>query len=180
MSLLLVIGFFGVLLAILLKGSTVSMVDENNKLVYRLKNAMWFQNHWLSGVFLFIMNGCLFFSSCLALYVLMHFLIPFVHLIVMFVAVIVSIYLWALMNKSWEGTKRNRLKMAAVGSGFYLVLTFIFVYWLATLTPSYPEEDTFMRAIGLFFAIIVASVASIACFVVTGFSKKENDPFKIK
>lgn len=174
MSLVLFIGFLGVFLVILFKVPIIEMIEENNKLVRNLKNAMWFQNHWLSGIFLFVMNGFLFFSTCLVLYVLMYFLIPFVHLFVMFLAVIGSIFLWVSINKYWKGAKKNRLKMGAVGSSFYIFLTFMFVYWFVTLKPSYPGEDIFMRAIGLVFAIIVATVAFITCFVITGFSKKKD------
>lgn len=83
-----------------------------------------------------------------------------------------SIFSWVLINNAWQGTKRNRLKVGAVGSSFYIFLTFIFAYWFVTLKPSYPGEDTFMGAIGLIFAIIVTTVAFITCFVITGFSKR--------
>lgn len=173
MSLVLIIGLLGVLLVTFYKGPITVILGKNNKLVHRLKNARWFQNHWLSGIFLFAMNAVLFFSTGLVLYVLMYFVIPFVHLIVMFFAVIGSILLWVIINKAWQGTKRNGLKMGAIGSSFYIFLTFLFVYWFVTLTPSYPGEDTFMRAIGLVFAIVVTTVAFITCFVITGFSKKK-------
>lgn len=173
MSLILLLGILGMLLVIVFKSPIIDIARENNKLVHKLKNSMWFQNHWLSGIFLFAMNAVLFFSTSLVFYVLMFFFIPFVHILVMFLAVIGSICLWIVINKAWQGTKRNRLKMGAVGSSFYIFLTLMFVYWLVTLKPSYPGEDTFMRAIGLFFAIIVTTVAFITCLVITGFSKKK-------
>jgi hypothetical protein len=174
MSLVLFIGIIGVVLVLLFKRPLIERLGENNRLVGKLKHARWFQNHWLAGIFLFVMNGFLFFITCLVLYGLMYFLIPFVHLFVMLFAVIVSILLWLVLNKSWQGTKSNRLKMSMVGSSFYLFLTFIFVYLYVTLEPSYPGEDTFMRAIGLMFSIIVAIVAFITCFVITGFTKKKG------
>ena len=174
MSLILLIGLLGVLLVIFFKRPIIDMLGKDNKLVHKLKSAMWFQNYWLSGIFLFVMNTVLFFSTGLVLYMLMYFFIPYVHLLVMFCAVIGSIFLWVLINKAWQGTKRNRLKIGIVGSSFYIFLTFIFIYWLVTLKPSYPGEDTFMGAIGLVFAIIVTTVAFITCFVITGFQKESS------
>ncbi|PLS17443.1 hypothetical protein CVD28_12910 [Bacillus sp. M6-12] len=117
------------------------------------------------------MYAILFFLTILALYALTYFFVPFEHLLVMLFAVAGSIYLWVFINNAWQGTKRNRIKMSAVGSSFYIFLTVMFMYWYINLKPSYPGEDTFMSAIGLFFAIIVTTVASITCFAVTGFSK---------
>lgn len=174
MTTILLIGMVGVILILFFIKPLTGKIGGNNKLVHKLKDTKWFQNHWLAGIFLFILNAILFFSTGLVLYVLTYFLIPFVHLFVMLFAVIVSIFLWTLICMAWQGTKRNRLKMGGIGSSFYIFLTFIFVYWLVTLKPSYPGDDTFMGAIGLFFTIIVTSVAFITCFVITGFLKKEK------
>ncbi|KAA9016935.1 hypothetical protein [Niallia endozanthoxylica] len=171
MSLIILMGMIGMLLVLFFKRPLIDRVGKDNKLVYKLRDAKWFQNHWLSGIFLFGLNGVFFFLTVTFLYMLMYLFIPFIHLIVMFIAVIASIYVWILINKAWEGTRNNRLKMAAVGSSFYILLTFIFVFWLVNLKPSYPGEDTFMGAIGLVFAIIVTLSAFVTCFVITGFSK---------
>lgn len=103
LTLFLFIGFLGVFLIMFIKRPLMDMLGENNKLVHKLKNAIWFQNHWLSGIFLFV----------------------------------------------------------------------IFIYWLVILKPSYPGEDTFMRAIGLVLGIIVTTVACISCFIITGYSNKK-------
>lgn len=174
MSLFILIGIIGVLFAIFLKRPLIHMIGKDNKLVYKLKGAGWFQNHWLSGMFLFGLNAIFFFLTVLLLYMLMYLLIPFVHLFVMFFAVIASIYAWILINKAWKGTRSNRLKMGAVGSSFYIFLTVIFSFWLVNLKPSYPSDDTFMGAIGLIFAIIVTSIAFVACFIITSFSKEKE------
>lgn len=170
----LLIGVLGVLIVIFSKNSLIDAIRNNNKLVHKLKNAKWFQNHLLSGLFLFIMNAILFFLTVIILYVLMYLVIPFAHILVMFLAVIGSIFLWICINQAWQGTKRKRLKMGIVGSGFYVLLTVIFLFWLVTLKPSYPGEDTFMGAIGLVFAIIVSLVAFTTCLVITGFSKNDT------
>lgn len=171
MSSLLLIGVIGVFLVLIFKKPILNVFGENHKFVDRLRNAKWFQNYWLSGIFLFVLNAVLFFSTVLVLYGLMQLLIPFVHIIVMFLAVIGSIFSWFMINKAWVGVRSNRLKMAAIGSSFYIFLTSLFVYRFVTLKPSYPGEDTFMAAIGLGFAINVTTVAFITCFVITGFSK---------
>ncbi|ETI68268.1 hypothetical protein [Neobacillus vireti] len=172
MSLILLIGVLGVLFTIFFKGPIIDRFGKNNRLVSMLENTKWFQNHWIAGLFLLSMNAVLFVLTGSLLYLLMYLFIPFVHLLVMVFAVIGSIFLWIVINKAWQGTERNRLKVGAVGSSFYIFLTIFFSYWFATLKPSYPGEDTFMGAIGLIFAIIVTTVAFISCFVITGFSKK--------
>jgi hypothetical protein len=174
MSFIVLIGLIGVLLVILFKSQVIGLLGGNNTMVYKLSSAKWFQNHWISGIFLFVMNVVLFFFTGFVLYVLTYFSIPFVHILVMFLAVVSSIFLWTLMNRAWQGTKSDRLKMGAIGSSFYILLTVMLIYWIARLEPSYPGEDTFMGAIVLLFAIIVTTVAFITCFVITGFSKKEN------
>ncbi|RTQ90796.1 hypothetical protein [Lysinibacillus telephonicus] len=171
MTLIFLLGLIGVVLILFFKSSVVSFLGENNKFGMVLKNTSWFQNFWISGLFLFFMNGLLFFLTCLVLYILMAFLIPYVHLIVMAVAVITSLVLWSIINKSWQGKRKDRLKMAAIGSSFYLILTVIFLYKYVTIEPYFPGDDTFMRALGLFLAIMVTFVAFTACFVITGFSK---------
>jgi hypothetical protein len=171
--LILFIGILGALVVIFLKKPITRMIGDDYKVVYKLKNAKWFQNHWLGGIFLFAVNAVLFFSTGLALYLLLYFSIPFVHLIVMILAVIGSIFSWVLINHAWQGTKSNRLKMGFLGSSFYVFLTLVFSYQLVTLKSSYSNEDTCMGGvIGLVFGIIVTTVAFITCFTITGFSKK--------
>lgn len=174
MSLLILIGLLGMALVLFFRRPIIDMCNQDNKLIQKLKNTSWFQNHWLSGTFLFMMNAVLFFSTVVVLYGLTYINIPYVHLLIMFLAVIGSIFLWIIMNKVWQGTNRNRLKMAAIGSSFYVFLSLLFIYMLVTLQPSYPGEDTFMKGIGILFDLIVVTVAFISCFIFTGFSKKKG------
>lgn len=83
-------------------------------------------------------------------------------------------FLWIIINKTWQGTRKNRLKMATVGSSFYMILSLILIYMLVTLEPAYPGDDPFMRAIGLFMGIVVTTVAFISCLIFTGFSIKKE------
>lgn len=179
MTFILLIGLLGMFLVILFKRPIANLLGDGNPLVRRLKNAIWFQNHWKSGLFLFVMNAALFFTTCLVLYVFVYFFIPFVHFAVMFLAVTGSIILWLIINKAWEGTTKNRLKMGALGSSFYMIMAALFVCRLVRLKPSYPGDDPFMAAVGLMFAIIVVTVAFITCFVITGFAMRKNQTNKV-
>lgn len=174
LTLLLFMGLIGVFFLTFLKTPLINLFGEDHILIFNLKNAGWFQIYWLAGMFLFIMNGILFFSTALLIYVLSYFLIPYVYLFVMVLAVIGSIFLWIIINKAWQGTRSNCLKMAAVGSSFYLILSLILIYMLVTLEPSYPGDDTLMRAIGIVMGIVVTTVAFISCFIFTGFSNKKE------
>nr|WP_245203841.1 hypothetical protein [Ammoniphilus resinae] len=172
MTLFLFVGLLTVFFTLLFKRPLIDTLGENT-LVHKLHNANWFQNHWLSGVFLFVMNAALFFLTGLILYGVTYLSIPFIHLLIIILAVIGSIFLWITINQAWQGTNRNRLKMGFVGSSFYGALTLLFAYWLVTLEPSYPDEDCFMDAIGLVLGIIVTTVAFLSCLMITGFAHKK-------
>ncbi|MCD7034252.1 hypothetical protein LRR81_08395 [Metabacillus sp. GX 13764] len=174
MSLTLLTGFLGVLLILFFKSPLGTSIQKSSPLVSKLKNAQWFQNHWFSGVFLFLTNAALFFLTCLLLLSLMFFTIPYLHLAIMLAAVIASIFIWMVISAAWNGSRKNRFIMSTVGSSFYLILAALFIYWFVTLTPSYQGDDTFMRAIGLLFASIVTCVAFAACLIITGFSKTKK------
>lgn len=173
LSLFLLIALFGVLLMIFSKRPIIDMLGENNKLVHKLKNAGWFQNHWYAGMFLFVMNATLFLSTGFLLYMLMNFSIPFILLLVIVFAIIGSFVVWSIIYKAWQSTNRNRLKMGAIGSSFYVLLSLVFMYWFWALEPSYPGEDTFMKGLGLMVGVFIATVAGVSCFIFTGFSKKK-------
>ncbi|MFG3611570.1 hypothetical protein [Rummeliibacillus stabekisii] len=167
MTSILMIGCIGVLLIIYFRKIFIEHLGKKNNLVHKLKNANWFQNHWLSGLFLFCMNAILFFSTGLILYLLIFFPIPYLHILLMFAAVLTSILLWIAINKAWQGSKRNRIKMSVVGSSFYFFLLILFIYWFVTIKPSYQGEDIFMKGFGLLFGMVVSFVACITCFVFT-------------
>jgi len=174
MSLIIVIGLLGVILVVILKRPIIAMRGNHNRLVGKLQQAKWFENHWLAGMFLFLLNAVLFALTYLLLSVLMFFFIPFMHFVVMAFAVIGSMVLWLVIHKAWEGSNKDRLKLGALGSSFYMLLTLVFVYWLVTLKPSFPGDDSFMKAVGLVIAIIVTAVAGMTCFTITGLSIREN------
>ncbi|WP_246943736.1 hypothetical protein [Bacillus pinisoli] len=171
---LLLISVIGILVFIIIRNPIIELLGKNNPMVTRLKRMMWFQNHWFSGIFIFLLNALLFGLTGLILFgITTRLMIPFIHIPIMFGAVILSIYFWSIVNQAWSGKKRDRLKMGTVGSSFYAVLACYFVYELVTLEPLFPGDDTFMAAIGLFFGIIVTTVAFATCLIMTGFRKQK-------
>ena len=50
----------------------------------RLSKKKWFQNHWLSGGYLFGINALYFGTTIFLLYLLMFTDIPYLHLVLMF------------------------------------------------------------------------------------------------
>ncbi|PEL14236.1 hypothetical protein [Bacillus sp. AFS017336] len=174
LTLFLLMGLIGVIIIQFKKDQLSVIIDENQKLVIKLKNSSWFQNYWKAGFFLFVMNAALFFITLLIHFILGFLIIPFMHLLVMVLAVVGSFLLWMIVNKAYQGTNGNRLKMSIIGSSFYAVLSFLFIYWLVTLKPSYEGEDLIMSSIGLLMGIIVSVVAFISCLITTGFTFKRK------
>ncbi|WP_155891086.1 hypothetical protein [Ectobacillus panaciterrae] len=80
---------------------------------------------------------------------------------------------WVFINRSWQGRRKDRLKMGLLGSSFYLFLVLFILYKWIILKPAFPGDDTFMAAIGLLFGMIVSIVAFITCFSFTAFSKQD-------
>ena len=150
------------------------MMGDHNKFVHKLQNAVWFQNFRLAGLLLFLLNGALFLLTALILYLFTYLFIPFVHLFIMIFAVLASFYLWIIFNKAWQGSNRERLKVGAIGSSFYGILGLLFIYWLMTLKPLYPGDDSFMRAFGLYAGILVTTVAFFSSFIITGFTNRKE------
>ncbi|XIH39529.1 hypothetical protein C1N68_18575 [Priestia aryabhattai] len=131
-------------------------------MVERLGKKKWFQNHWLSGGYLFGINALYFGTTIFLLYLLM------------FLATIVSIFTWSAFSTAWTGSFKNRLKMALTGSSFYLILALIMVIQWLSVKPLYPNEDTFMRALGWMLGFFVSAVAFSICFIFTAFLGKRS------
>jgi len=149
---------------------------RNHTLVRRLSRAEWFESHWYAGIFLFLMNVLLGAVTLGLLTLITMLTVPYLHLLLMLLAVAASLYLWMCVSIAWEGEKRDRLKMAIIGSSWYLLLTIAMVTGLMNLEPSSPEMDNFMAAVGFVFGIIVSVVAFTYCFLITGFWNKPQEP----
>lgn len=172
MTLVLLVGFIFIVILFLNRNKFKHLIGSNNSLVNRLSALTWFQNPWLSGLFLFLVNATFFGLTLIILYGISMMTIPFVHLIIMAGAVIVSIYAWLIIHSAWNGSKKNRLISSLLGSSFYLILTIIFLCWIVTLEPQFPGADTFMAFIGLVMGIFVTTVAFIVCLYITGIMRK--------
>lgn len=142
--------------------------------VERLGKKKWFQNHWLSGGYLFGINALYFGTTIFLLYLLMFTDIPYLHLVLMFLATIVSILTWSAFSTAWTGSFKNRLKMALTGSSFYLIVALIMVIQWLGVKPLYPNEDTFMRALVWMLGFFVSAVAFSICFIFTAFLGKRS------
>lgn len=142
--------------------------------VERLSKKKWFQNHWVSGGYLFGINALYFGTTIFLLYLLMFTNIPYLHIVLMFLATIVSIFTWSAFSAAWTGSFKNRLKMALTGSSFYLIVALIMVIQWLSVKPLYPNEDTFMRALGWMLGFFVSAVAFSICFIFTAFLGKRS------
>lgn len=171
-SLLLILGFLFVVLILLNKQTFVNLLDTQTFLVEKLSNLKWFQNEWLSGIFIFLVNAILFSLAVLIIFLSSMLNIPYIHIVIMFGATIVSIYFWIAVHRAGNKQRRERLIMGSVGSSFYLFLLLGFIYMIATLEQATPENDPFMAFIGLVFASFVSFVAMITCFRLTGLSRR--------
>ncbi|GAA4829193.1 hypothetical protein GCM10023310_02600 [Paenibacillus vulneris] len=174
LTILFLLGIIGVTLVMTFRAALARAILDDNAVVQRLRGAAWFHHYWKGGLLLFAVNAALFFTAVLGFYGAIMYSIPYVHILLMLIAVVGSIYVWLIINRSWRGLRRDRIKMGLVGSSFYALLGMMFMYGLMTLKPSYPGEDTFMGAIGLLFAIVAALGAFVTCLVLTGFSKSDQ------
>lgn len=172
-SLILMIGLFSIVWLVVNPKPIIAIIGNNHNLILFLRRKKFLQKYWLTGIFLFFMNAVIFIFTILLLYYIQFLSIPFIHMLVMLLGVVLSIYLWILINLSWQGESRGRLKIGVIGSSFYLFLTAWFIFKLVTLEPLFPGDDTFMASIGFFFGIIVTSVAFITCFILSGFSRRK-------
>lgn len=174
LTIILFIGLIIVSIIVLFSKQIARLTIFESKVLERLSKRDWFKSPWKTGVFLFLVNAFLFFTTALLLYLVSMLFIPFIHLFIMLAAVLTSLFFWVVFSRYWEGTRFNRYKMGLVGSSFYGILALVILYRYVNLKPAFPGDDVFMAAIGLFFALIVTTVAFIACFSITSFSGKSS------
>ncbi|MCC3358017.1 hypothetical protein [Bacillus sp. REN16] len=174
MTLFLLLGILLLIIVGMNRNKLMNFSGPNNRLVKKLSSYWWFQNPWLSGLFLFVLNAVLFGTTLLILYGSGFLMIPYIHLLIMVGAVILSLVLWFIFLNAWYGGKKGRIIRGFIGSSFYLILTLVFTYMIVTLEPQFLGDDTFMAFIGLVMGITVTLVAFITCFLFTGlFERKE-------
>lgn len=174
MTIFLMLGLLMVVVISSFRNKLMTIVGPKNRIVKKLSSYGWFQNPWFSGLFLFVLNAILFGSTFLILYGLGFLTVPYIHLFIMFGAVIVSLLAWIVILNAWNGDKKGRILRGFIGSSFYLILTLVFTYMIVTLEPKFPGDDTFMAFIGLAMAFIVTLVAFITCFLFTGMIERKR------
>ena len=139
------------------------------KWIQSLNKFNWFQNPWLVGVFLFGMNLLLFGATGLLLYGTTLLMIPYIHLIIMMLATVLSLLVWSSLVRTKVWGNGERWKAGTVGSSFYLVLFLFILYQWNTYVPQYPGEDGFMAFIGFFLGLVVTGMAFLICFMMIVF-----------
>jgi hypothetical protein len=170
---IMILGIFGVVLWSLLAHSKLGEMRKINQLANTLKSKKLFHHYWATGILSFFMNALLIFFTMLVLYGIQLLFIPFIHVIVMVLAVGLSLFFWQLINLTWQGKARDRLKVGMIGSSFYFFLTLFFIYKNVTIESMYPGDDPFMRAIGFMLGMMVTSIAFLTCFFITGFARRK-------
>jgi hypothetical protein len=174
MTSFLFLGVIAIALLLILfkKNPALEGSAANRMMVNLLSHASWFQSHWKAGLFLFISNALLLSATLLILYSLLFINIPYIHLVIMFLATAFSIRLWLNMKLAWKGAEKGRLKVGLIGSSFYLFLFIFFFYQFAAAESEFPGDDPFMPAIGFLFGMIVAATAGISCLSVISISSQ--------
>ncbi|MCA1060641.1 hypothetical protein LCL96_17025 [Rossellomorea aquimaris] len=165
MTLMLLLGMIGLFFF-------VKRSSENTysiKWITSLDKYEWFQNPWLIGVFLFVINLILFGTTALVLYGITYLMIPYIHLVIMVAATVTSILVWQSLVYAREWMKGERWKAGMTGSSFYLLLFLYILYEWNTYVPIYPGEDEFMSSLGFFIGELVTGMAFLICFVMVVF-----------
>ncbi|GKV66188.1 MULTISPECIES: hypothetical protein [Sporosarcina] len=172
MSIILLAGFLILMLLLLFKSLLLRLVPDDNLMTRSLSKVVWFQHAGWSGLFLFLLNALLFGIAGLSLYGTTYLSVPFLHLVIMLLAVIASLYCWISIGHADIKDRKGRLFMAVLGSSFYFLLCSGCVYRMLTLSADSPEQDQFMAFIGLLMISIVTLTAWIACLIITAGNRR--------
>ena len=164
---ILLLGVVYVIIMLLIKNSILANINTKSNLSLKFQSTEWFQNPLYSGGFIFFMNA-IYFSIALLLIFLSNMAgLHFLYFLIVFAVMFLSIWLWCLINVSWKGSISDRIKMASIGSSFYLFVGLFFLYKFMNLKFSPPSNG-----FGLLLGIIVSLIAFITCFLFTGLEKK--------
>lgn len=175
MSFFMFIVLVALLIAFLVRRILSSYIQDS-KWVAILRSKPWISNPWKAGLFLFGINTLIFGITALILFVLALTFIPYLHLLVMLAAIVLSLWIWSIMNAAWTDTSNKRWIMAFVGSSFYLILMFVCWILLDLLPSTHANGDNFMAGIGLALAAFASATAFIICLILTAY-KKQTNPF---
>ena len=175
MSIILISGFLFLMLLLFSKTWLTRIISPSNSVVQKLASSAWFEHTGLSGMFLFLINTLLFESTAALLFLLTEFYIPYLHLVVIIAAVLISLYVWILIYHADRKKRKDRSVMGLIGSSFYLLLFSYAVYRIfMPMETSAVEQDQFMEFIAMFFLSIITFTAWIVCFGITGLYRKQR------
>ncbi|ANC75594.1 hypothetical protein ABE65_001520 [Fictibacillus phosphorivorans] len=147
-------------LILLMKQRDFASVGMVRNISYRLKGRSLSTNYWQAGIALFAANAALF-----ALAFVILFFLPYGAMVGLLLCIPLSLFTWVIFSEVWEGAMKDKVKMASIGSSFFLLfLGYIFWYY-ATLEPAYPGDDLFMAWIG----VIIATIFAIGAMCVSMF-----------
>jgi hypothetical protein len=174
-SLFFLLGIVGIVFLLIFKSKILSMIKQEGGLVKVLQKNSWFKSPYLSGIVLFLWNTLMTSIVAFSIFILILTKVDilYLHLAILVLGTLMSIWMWSTFNIAWVGSKKNQIKMASIGSSFYALLGGYVLYQYLTLKPSYPGDDLFMAALGLMAVLVIAVVALLTCFIFTGFQKKQ-------
>lgn len=159
MTILLLAGIVFTLILIM-KQRDFASVGMVRNISHKLKGHSLSTNYWQAGIALFAANAGLFVLAFLIL-----FLLPYGTMAGLLICIPLSLFTWVIFSEVWRGSWKDKVKMAFIGTSFFLLfLGWIFWYY-ATLEPAYPGDDLFMAWIG----VIIASIFTIGAMSVSMF-----------
>jgi hypothetical protein len=128
----------------------------------KFKDSKISKNVWVAGTVMFVMNGLLFATAFLIL-----FTIPFGMMIGLLICIPLSIFVWLLFSVIWQGTFKDKVKMAFIGNSFFILFIGWVIWQFMRMEQMYPNEDNFMAWIGTLVAIVGSLGAlSVSSFVI--------------
>ncbi|MBN3553089.1 hypothetical protein JYA63_02300 [Fictibacillus nanhaiensis] len=159
MTVLLLAGIVFTLILIMRQRDFASVGMVKN-ISHKMKGHSLSTNYWQAGIALFSVNAALF-----ALAFVILFFLPYGAMAGLLMCIPLSLLTWIIFSEAWMGTWKDKVKMAFIGSSFFL-LFLVWVFWYyATLEPAYPGDDLFMAWIG----VIIASIFTTGAMCVSMF-----------
>jgi hypothetical protein len=147
-------------LILIMRQRDLASVGVVRNISHKLKGHSLSTNYWQAGIALFAVNAALF-----ALAFVILFFLPYGAVAGLLMCIPLSLFIWVIFAEVWRGSLKDKVKMAFIGSSFFLFfLGWIFWYY-ATLESAYPGDDLFMAWIG----VIIASTFTLGAMSVSMF-----------
>lgn len=152
----------GILFTLILitKQRDIATVGIVRNITHKLKSRSLSTNYWQAGITLFVANAALF-----ALAFVILFFLPYGAMVGLCLCIPLSLFTWMLFSEVWRGSWKDKVRMAFIGSTFFLFFLGWILWYYATLEPAYPGDDLFMVWIG----VIIASIFTIGAMSVSMF-----------